>query len=259
MRHLHFRLVLSTWVLFAGFALSAQPNPGIASAELNHGKKLFQAHCAACHGPAGTGGRGPNLATKELRRGSTVEALAETIASGVPGSEMGGAWMLTPKEVLEVAVFVQSLSAITPEKLTGSSAGGEKLFNGKGACFTCHITGGKGNANGPELSSIGLRRSASFLRESILDPAAHVPDGFLVVEASPRLAKPIRGVRINEDSFTIQLRDESGKLHSLAKQDLRDLKKLSGESSMPSYKGRLSDTEIEDLVAYLASLHGTRP
>jgi cytochrome c553 len=39
---------------------------------------------------------------------------------------------------------------------------------------------------------------------------------------------------------------------------LRELRKEPGKSTMPSMKGKLSDTQVNDLVAYLASLKGSQ-
>jgi cytochrome c oxidase cbb3-type subunit III len=70
--------------------------------------------------------------------------------------------------------------------------------------------------------------------------------------------REVRGVRINEDSFTIQVRDASGQLHSFKKTNLEKVEKQSGRSLMPSYKDRLNAAELEDLVAYLVSLGGPK-
>ena len=59
-------------------------------------------------------------------------------------------------------------------------------------------------------------------------------------------------MRLNEDTFTLQLRDASGKLHSFRNMDLHEIKKLHGESPMPSYQN-LSPEALQDLIAYLAS------
>jgi cytochrome c1 len=64
-------------------------------------------------------------------------------------------------------------------------------------------------------------------------------------------------VRVNEDSFTIQLRDYEDRFHSLRKNELKDLKKEFGVSTMPSYK-TLAAAELDDLIAYLASLGGPK-
>ncbi len=66
----------------------------------------------------------------------------------------------------------------------------------------------------------------------------------------------ITGARVNEDTFTIQIRDYSGLLHSFRKSDLRELHKDWGKSPMPSYRDSLSGEELQNLVAFLASLRG---
>ncbi len=54
---------------------------------------------------------------------------------------------------------------------------------------------------------------------------------------------------------SIQVRDNGGRIHSLWKKDLASLT-VEKKTLMPSYAGQLSETEITDLVAYLASLRG---
>jgi cytochrome c553 len=54
----------------------------------------------------------------------------------------------------------------------------------------------------------------------------------------------------------MQLKDAQGHFYSLRKSDLRELKKLRGETLMPSYESLLSAAELDDLVAYLASQRG---
>jgi mono/diheme cytochrome c family protein len=68
----------------------------------------------------------------------------------------------------------------------------------------------------------------------------------------------MRGARVNEDTFTIQLRDSNNELHSYRKADLRQVEKEFGKSAMPSFKDRLSASDVNDLVAYLSSLGGTK-
>jgi putative heme-binding domain-containing protein len=140
------------------------------------------------------------------------------------------------------------------EFVPGNSLHGEELFRSRG-CVSCHIVAGKGNANGPELTSIGARRNAEFLRESITKPAAFLPDGFLVVEATTAAGSVIRGVKLNEDNFSIQIATADGKRHSLDKLSLKGLQRRTGQSTMPAF-ANLPANDIEDLVAYLASLKG---
>ncbi len=73
-----------------------------------------------------------------------------------------------------------------------------------------------------------------------------------------RAGREIIGVRVNEDAFTLELRDESGRFHSFDKRDLNSLEKRSQTSLMPSYAKMLSPAELDDLVAYLAGLGGAK-
>src|SRR5579862_6920489 len=82
------------------------------------GKKLFEAHCALCHGETGLGGRGPNLARATLPRAHDDEQLASVISHGIPGTEMPGFWQLTDREVSVVAGYVRSLGRVAPEPLS---------------------------------------------------------------------------------------------------------------------------------------------
>jgi putative heme-binding domain-containing protein len=245
----------------------AGPKP-IASptaADLERGHALYDAQCARCHGIGGTGGMGPPLARPKLRRAPDDQGLVSLLAEGVPGTPMAGAWQLSERETAQVAAYVRSLGRLPAESLPGDPARGRAIYEGKGACAACHIVAGSGSGLGPELSEIGDRRGSAWLRESLLDPGAVLPEravpyepnayaGYLVVRAVKDGGAEIVGARLNEDSFTIQLRDAAGKLHSLRKAELRTLEKKEGASLMPSYRGTLTPAEIDDLVAYLMTL-----
>ena len=140
-----------------------------------------------------------------------------------------------------------------PEKLPGDPAAGARLYQAKG-CNACHIVRGQGSGYGPELTAIGSRRSAAYLRESLVRPAAAAPDNFLLVEAVDTAGRTHRGIRRNEDSFTIQIQDDARRFHSFRKSGLKDLRRLTGQSPMPA--SQLSPRELDDMVAYLASLRG---
>jgi hypothetical protein len=83
-----------------------------------------------------------------------------------------------------------------------------------------------------------------------------MPDNFLQVRVVTIDGRPLTGVRLNEDLLSIQLRDYSGELHSFLKTELREFHKDWGRSPMPSYRNTFTEAEIEDLVAFLASLRG---
>ena len=87
----------------------------------------------------------------------------------------------------------------------------------------------------PSFQDIGSRRSAAHLRAAILDPGSTLPEGFLAVRLVTKDGRRISGVRLNEDIFTIQVRDLNGGIHSFFKEDLKELQKDTGKSPMPSY------------------------
>jgi cytochrome c oxidase cbb3-type subunit III len=241
MRHWAIGVVLATYAL-------AQTYPDAAA-----GRKIFESQCALCHGQTGGGGRGPALNRPKLDKAPDDEALRKLISEGL--RDMPGAWQLHPDEVAGVATYVRSLGSLPQETVPGDSARGSRIFAASG-CAGCHMVAGRGEGFGPELTSIGARRSAAFLRQSLLKPAATLPNGFLYVSAVPASGAVVRGIRVNEDSFTIQVRDAGGRYYSFRKSELKDLRRLEGETPMPSYEGQITGPALDDLVAYLAGLKG---
>jgi cytochrome c oxidase cbb3-type subunit 3 len=248
--------LLTASAISLGNSAPADEIPKLTANDLAQGKKIFVGQCALCHGIGGTGGRGPALNRPDLPRAADNQALFNIIKNGIPETEMPEAWQRTDREIWQVAGYVRSIGRTALSKLPGDPAKGRQIYDSKGGCAACHIIGGQGGSFGPALSAIGARRSAAHLREALTDPGASVSEGFLVVSIVTRDGHRSRGTRLNEDSFTIQLRDASSALHSFRKLDLVELKKESGVSTMPSYRDALSPAELDDLVAYLAGLRG---
>ena len=218
------------------------------------GKRIFESQCALCHGQSGGGGRGPSLNRPALKHAPDDAALRGVIADGIP-PEMPGAWQLHPHEVASVAAYVRSLGKVPPETLPGDAARGEGIY-GRSGCPACHMTGGNGSGFGPDLSALGARRNGAFLRQKLLQPAAVLPEDFEYLAVTRKGGESLRGIRVNEDSFTIQFKDAGGRFHSLRKSEIQELRRLEHETPMPSYETRLSPAELDDLVAYLAGLRG---
>jgi putative heme-binding domain-containing protein len=225
-----------------------------AQTETAGGRKIFESQCALCHGQTGGGGRGPALNRPRLDRAPDDDALRTVISEGLE-PEMPAAWQLTTREVESVAAYVRSLGAAPQEALPGDPPRGARVYEARG-CAGCHMVAGKGAGFGPELTSIGARRNAAWLRQTILQPATSLPEGFAWMAATTVAGEAVRGIRVNEDAFTIQLKDAAGRFHSLRKSELKDLRRLERETPMPAYQGRLSSGELDDLVAYLAGLRG---
>jgi len=66
--------------------------------------------------------------------------------------------------------------------------------------------------------------------------------------------KQIKGVTLNEDSFTVQIMDSGENIHLLEKDTLKSFQKTR-ESAMPKYDSDvLSDKEVDDILAFLVSV-----
>jgi cytochrome c oxidase cbb3-type subunit 3 len=223
-------------------------------ADLANGEKLFQNHCALCHGLKGDGGRGPMLTQAKLSRAPDDAALLKVIEDGIRGTEMPGADSMSDHEMRQTAAYVRSLGKVSQKPVPGNPTHGEEIYRGKGNCVSCHSIKGVGGISGPDLAGVGGSRSAAFLRESLVDPQAAVPEGYLLVTVAARNGQSVTGVRVNEDSFSIQVRDDTGRSYSFWKSEVAHIDKQRNKSPMPSYKGQLVDDELTDLVAYLSSL-----
>lgn len=234
--------------------------------DLEAGRSHYLANCARCHGVEGGGGEGPPLARSTLRRAPTDAALVRLMVSGIDGSAMGGVWWLTRADLENLAGYVRALAPAgehATDALPGDPSRGRAVFEESG-CDRCHTVGGFGTARGPDLTHVGGRRGASHLREAIVDPAAALPRGltamprdfvdYLVVRVVTDDGVTVRGMRMNEDTYTIQIKDARGVIHSFYKPEVQVLEREFDRSLMQSYADRLSQDELDDLVAYLASL-----
>jgi cytochrome c oxidase cbb3-type subunit III len=245
--------------LLSSVLLRAQPGQTTAAkksvrADARAGKPLFERHCALCHGMDGQGGRGPALNRTRLAHAPDDAALKGVIADGIPPSMPEG-WLFDDTDLANLAAFVRSLGKIPSDPVPGEARRGAGVY-AKSGCSGCHILDGAGAGYGPELTGIGERRSAAFLMQAISKPGLALPEDFLFVRATTPSGQVLEGIRANEDTFTIQIKDSGGQYRSLRKDQLKELRKLRGETPMPSFAGILSAAEIEDLVAYLASKRG---
>ena len=139
----------------------------------------------------------------------------------------------------------------------GDVARGQGLFEGKGACMTCHRVNGKGSRKAPNLSDVGSLRPAGVLQQSLLDPTGTMLPQNRSIRAVTKDGRNVMGRRLNEDTYTVVLIDEQERLVALPKTDLRQYEVLK-TSPMPSYKGRLTPSEMADVLAYLLSLKGPK-
>lgn len=201
------------------------------------------------------GGRGPNLASGILSRGDSDQSIDRVIRMGVPGTTMPAFSELTPEDRSLIVSYLRSLSK------GGSKAGtvpgdphqGQIVYANNG-CSGCHRVAGQGSILGPELSRIGAARSTDYIHESIVNPSADIPEAYQGVTVVKKDGNRVRGIRINEDTFSIQLRSPDQKIQMFDKSGLSDVI-YEKKSLMPAYD-KLSAADLENLGAYLSTLRG---
>jgi cytochrome c oxidase cbb3-type subunit III len=229
--------------------------PKATPEDRDEGQRIFGRQCSFCHGPKGEGGQGAVLAVPRLPRAPDDISLYRVIRDGIPGTKMP-ANALAPVQIWQVVAFVRTLGHTEGSKLAGDPMRGHQIYATKGGCSRCHTIAGHGAGIGPDLSDIGTRQNAVEVRTSLLDPDAAVSLDFLQVRVVTKDGSSFTGVRVNEDSFSVQIRDLSNQFHSFWKSELTNIVREPKRSLMPSYRSTLTPGELDDLVAYLESLQG---
>ena len=145
--------------------------------------------------------------------------------------------------------------ALAPASHASDRAAGRILYQGKGGCVSCHSIENRGGSLGPDLSDVGALRTREALRLSLTDPDAEVRPEYITISVVTNRGEHIEGIRLNEDDFSIQIRDAAGSPRSFLKDTVKTVSREL-RSLMPSYAGKLTVSEIDELVAYLSSLKG---
>lgn len=223
---------------------------------IGDGKPMFSLRCAPCHGRNAEGGRAPDLTRGTYSVGDTDEDLFSVIANGAAGTEMPDFLARIGQDnVWRLVAYVRSLAKRDAEQLNGNAENGKALFAGKGQCVQCHAIDGQGGRMGPDLARVGRQRSLKYLRESLTDASADLTPGYNTVTVVTRDGKKIVGVQKNFDTFSAQLMDVAGNYYSFMKSDVTSITR-EYKSMMPDYKSTFSESELNDVLAYLVTLRG---
>jgi putative heme-binding domain-containing protein len=266
-----FLRALAVVTLLAAGATAQNPLAGDAKAA-KAGEYEFRINCALCHGlGAHGGGRGPDL-TRAIKKHTHNDAeMFQVISNGIPGTAMpangtnGQGVGMTDEEIWQIITYIRSLEVKTSVQSAGNAARGKTLFYGDANCSLCHIVSGKGGRLGPELTGVGGSRTHEALAESVRDPSRRLawgltestkefPQEYESVTVVTADGTEIKGVTLNEDSFTVQIMDANEKIHLFDKAMLRSFQK-SRQSAMPKYGSDvLSDKDLSDIIAFLVGV-----
>jgi alcohol dehydrogenase (cytochrome c) len=232
-------------LLLAGCGVAFAQHP--APQSVDDGRRLFAQSCAGCHGQNAKGGRGPDL-TSKLHRGVLESEIMQNITSGIPGTQMP-AFPMPEENARAIVAYLWSLRVGGPDlPVTGDAAAGKQLFFGEAGCSHCHMYRGQGGRIGPDLSQIGEAKTVRELQRALTEPHRELVSGFETVEVRLGDGRQLRGVRKNEDTFSLQMMDDHEKLHLLLKKDVATVK-LTGQSLMPT--GKVAGARMDNVIAFL--------
>jgi putative heme-binding domain-containing protein len=230
-------------------------NPAIGNPDaIAAGAKLYATSCSACHGPDGSGGRGPNLVRRAAWHPLADEGIFNTIRNGVPGADMPPT-KLPDDQTWNLVAFLHSLTGPARENnVPGDQSAGERIFwSTKAGCSNCHSIRGRGGLMAPDLSNIGGSQPLAVIRQDILEPSRELSRlGKEGVTVTMKNGETIRGIARNRDNYSLQVVDRKGVLHLISMTDVKEVAILE-RSVMPGDFGkRLSAEELRDLLKYLS-------
>lgn len=181
------------------------------------GRQLYREHCETCHQREGEGGIGLPLSTIKLSHVSD-RYLVNTIRLGRPGRIMPAYPELSDAQVNALVAYMRSWSDDPPRLFSQKLIAGDPV---KGEahyakrCAKCHADDGSGEGKGTGVTTSRERR-------------------FMVMPAA-----------INNPGYLASATDQQIRQIIIADRD---------DSKMPSMQGKMTDEEIDDLVAYVRTL-----
>jgi putative heme-binding domain-containing protein len=178
----------------------------------------------------------------------------QVIRRGVPGTEMPQS-NRPDHEILQIIAYLRNMGGVTAAETApvGNVANGQQLFAKQ--CQNCHRVAGKGGRIGPDLSRVGSARTRAALIREIRTPHEWIPPAYETVTIVTKDGQKIRGVKKNEDAFSIQVMDMRERIQGYLKSNAEVT--LEKNSLMPAFdEKRLPESELTDLVGYLSTLRG---
>lgn len=218
------------------------------------GEQIFVSTCGACHGMDGRGGvHAPNIASNPNLVRLSKAQIERIVRDGIPSGGMPSFRELGEQKIASVVAYLRTLQGRPVSRaLPGDPASGRLLFFGVAGCAKCHMVAGHGGFLGPDLTGYARSHSAGDVRSAILDPNRNLPFSDYTVVAVTRGGRKLVGLARNEDNFSLQLQTADGAFHLLMKSNLNILRH-EPRSLMPAdYSSKLSGTEIDDLISFLA-------
>ena len=161
----------------------------------------------------------------------------------------------TNDDILMVIAYLRKLGAVPPgdaREATSRTARACSPLNARAAIASPAAAAG----SVPDLTRIGMARSRAALVREIRAPSEWVPPAFETVTLVTKDGQRIRGVKKNEDVFSIQVMDTRERIQGYLKAEPAGSDLREGIADAGVRPGRLNDSDLDDLVGYLSTLRG---
>jgi mono/diheme cytochrome c family protein len=265
--------IAAVTVLAGAAAVSAQPAAGrggvrggrfkVYPAEaVDRGLTAYNSTCGYCHGARGKGGQaGPDLIVSKVTLHDEDGVDLGKYVRGTEHSKVAKV-EVTDSQMLDIAAYLHSRVIYASgrgdvhldEVLVGNAKSGELYFNGAGGCNKCHAPTG-------DLKGVASKYDVATLQERMVMPRAGRGRG-AAERGNTRFAtvtlpsgETFKGapLRVTDFDVVLRLADGSTKTwareHGVPKVEITDPLQPHIDIMM-----RLSDTDMHNLTAYLATL-----
>ncbi len=132
----------------------------------------------------------------------------------------------------------------------GDARRGELFFKQVAGCAKCHSLSQQKNSFGPQLADIGARAEPRHILQSIVDPDAHVTEGFAQLVIETKDEKVHTGVLIEESGLSVTLGLPTAQRLVIPKEQIES-RRTTKKSAMPAYDRQLTPAQVADVTAFL--------
>ncbi len=175
------------------------------------------------------------LAAVEKADDKTLSKMADRYRDGKPEDDPLSPWM-------------ETLRGGDPEK-------GRRIVHRseKAQCLRCHAIGGRGGDVAPPLTHVASRADRRHLLEALVRPNATIAEGYGTVVLTLDDGSTVAGTLAAETESRLTVQTPAGRKRTVKRSRIAD-RSAADRSAMPSMAEILTDEEIRDVIAYLATL-----
>jgi putative heme-binding domain-containing protein len=163
---------------------------------------------------------------------------------------LGKVWgTLRPPARDKAAALARYKDLVSPDKLEKADRGHGRLVFSR-TCATCHALFGEGARIGPDLTG-SQRANPEYVLGKLLDPNAVVARDYQMTVVTTTSGRTLNGLVKEEDERTLTLQTPN-EVVRLSKAEVEERQQSSASLMPEGQLATLNDTEVRDLIAYLA-------